>query len=148
VKGKPESDPKLITQGSDSPFVLDYLGCETTGQAMKRFNRDGKFHIGRWTNPEDRVSWNLLVSQPGHYRLRLRYAARAESAGRKYVVEIGEQRLQNSVETTGDWYQYKTFDLGTVTLARSGPLKVVIRPAEAGKENLMYFESLTLHPVE
>jgi alpha-L-fucosidase len=146
VKGKPESDPKLITQGSDSPFVLDYLGCETTGQAMKRFNRDGKFHIGRWTNPEDRVSWNLLVSQPGRYRLRLRYAARAASAGRKYVVEIGEQHLQNSIETTGNWYQYKTFDLGTVTLAKSGPLKVVIRPAGAGKENLMYFESLTLAP--
>jgi alpha-L-fucosidase len=146
VKGKPESEPKLITQGSDSPFVLDYLGCETAGRAMKRFNRDGKFHIGRWTNPQDQVSWNLLVSQPGRYRLRLRYAAREASARRKYVVEIGEQRLQNSVETTGDWYQYKTFELGTVTLAKNGPLKVVIRPAEAGTENLMYFESLTLEP--
>jgi alpha-L-fucosidase len=146
VKGKPESEPKLITQGSDSPFLLDYLGCQTAGRAMKRFNRDGRFHIGQWTNPQDQVSWNLLVSQPGRYRLRMRYAARPASAGRKYVVDIGEQRVQRTVEATGDWYQYKVFDLGRVTLAKSGPLKVMIRPAEAGKENLMYFESLTLEP--
>ena len=146
VKGKPEAEPKPITQGSDSPFHLDYAGCETAGRAMKRFNRDGKFHIGRWTNPEDQVSWRLLVSQPGRYRLRVRYAAREESAGRKYAVELGEQRLENTVEATGDWYQYKSFELGIVTLANKGPLRVLIRPAEAGKQNLMYFESLTLEP--
>ena len=146
VKGKLESEPKLLTQGSDSSFVLDYMGCQTAGRAAKRFNRDGRFHIGQWTNPEDRVSWNLLVSQPGRYRLRMRYAARAASAGRKYVVDIGGQQAPGTVEATGDWYQYKVFDLGTVTLARNGPLMVVIRPAETGTENLMYFESLTLEP--
>jgi alpha-L-fucosidase len=146
VKGKPEAEPKPITQGSDSPFHLDYLGCETAGRAMKRFNRDGRFHIGRWTNPEDQVSWGLLVSQPGRYRLRIRYAARAAWAGRKYVVELGAQRMENTVEETGDWYQYKSFDLGMVTLAAKGALRVAIRPAAAGKENLMYLESLTLEP--
>ena len=146
VKGKPEAEPKLITQGSDSPFHLDYLSCETAGRAMKRFNRDGRFHIGRWTNPEDQVSWNLLVSQPGRYRLRVQYAARAEWAGRKYVIDLGEQRLEKTVQATGDWYQYKAYELGMVTLPRRGPLKVILRPAAAGKENLMYFESLTLEP--
>jgi hypothetical protein len=66
--------------------------------------------------------------------------------GAEVQVEIGEQRVQGTVEATGDWYQYREFELGTVTLAKKGPLKVVIRPAEAGKENLMYFESLTLEP--
>jgi len=146
VKGKPEAEPTLIVQGSDSPFRLDYLGCETAGRAMKRFNRDGRFHIGRWTSPEDRVSWNLLVSQPGRYRLRVRYAARAASAGRKYAVELGEQRLEYRVEATGGWYQYKGFELGAITLAKKGPVTVVIRPADAGPQNLMYFESLTLEP--
>ena len=62
------------------------------------------------------------------------------------MVHIGEQRVEGMVEATGDWYQYKLFELGTVTLARSGSLQVVIQPAEAGKENLMYFESLILEP--
>ena len=62
------------------------------------------------------------------------------------MVELGEQRLENTVEATGDWYQYKEFELGKVTLSKRGPLKVVIRPAEVGWENLMYFESITLEP--
>ena len=31
VKGKPESEPKPITQGSDSPFHLDYPGLRDRG---------------------------------------------------------------------------------------------------------------------
>ena len=146
VKGKPEAEPKLIAQGSDSPFHLDTLGCETAGRAMKRFNRDGGYHIGRWTNPEDQVSWNLAVSQPGRYRMRVRYAANPAWAGRKYLVELGDQRVAHAVEATGDWYQYRDFQLGTVILAKTGPLKVAIRPAEAGREPLMFLESLTLEP--
>ena len=33
-----------------------------------------------------------------------------------------------------------------VTLAQKGPLRVEIHPAEAAKETLMYFDSLTLEP--
>jgi alpha-L-fucosidase len=147
VAGKPEAEPRVFTQGSDSPFHLDYLNCETKGRAMKRFNRDGGFHIGRWTFPADQVRWNLLVSQPGPYRLRVRYAARAGWAGRKYVVELGGRKIEGVVQTTGDWYQYRTFDLGTVTLQPKGLLAVSMHPTEAGRENLMYFESLWLEPV-
>ena len=115
---------------------------------MKRFNRDGLFHIGRWTNPQDQVSWNLWVSQPGRYRLKMRYAAKAEWAGRKYVIQVGDQKVEGRVKATGDWYAYKSFDAGVVTLARNGPVKVVIHPAAAGTETLMYFESLILDPEE
>ncbi len=87
------------------------------------------------------------MSQPGRYRLTVRYAARAGWAGRKYVVEFGDQKVNGVVQTTGDWYQYKSFDLGAVLLGRKGPLRVVIHPAEAGHQNLMYFESLRLQPI-
>lgn len=146
VAGKPEAEPVPLTQGSDSPFQLDSVNCRTAGGALKRFNRDGKFHIGRWTKPEDRAAWDLLVSQPGRYRARIRYAASQEWAGRKYVIQVGDQLLEKTVEPTGDWYAYKSFDLGVVTLPRKGPLRVIIRPAQAAEQNLMYFESLSLEP--
>jgi alpha-L-fucosidase len=146
VSGTPEASPHPITQGSDSPFRLDSANGHTAGGAMKRFNRDGRFHIGRWTRPEDQASWDLLISQPGRYRVRIRYAARPASAGRRYVVELGDQRLERTVEATGEWYAYKSLDLGIVSLPRKGPLHVAIRPAEAATDNLMYFESLSLEP--
>ncbi len=146
VAGKPEAVLDPVTQGSDSPFHLDMVNGQTAGGAMKRFNRDGKFHIGRWSKPEDQASWDLLVSQPGRYRARIRYAARQEWAGRKFVIELGGQRLEKAVAATGDWYEYKSFDVGLVTLPKKGALRVAIHPAEAGKDNLMYFDSLTLEP--
>lgn len=146
VAGTPTAATTYVTQGSDSPFHLDFQNGRTSGGAMKRFNRDGRFHIGRWTKPEDRVTWNLLVSQPGRYRVSVRYAAKPEWAGRKYLVQYGSEILTGTVQATGEWYQYKSFEIGSVTLARKGPLAIVMRPAEAASENLMYFEALRLEP--
>lgn len=69
----PRTDPPLLNQGSDSAFNLDYLSAVTTGKAVKRFNRDGRFHISKWTEPGDSASWNLLVSQTETYRVRIRF---------------------------------------------------------------------------
>ena len=146
LNGRPEVEPVIVTQGSDSPFQLDSINGQTKGQAMKRFNRDGKFHIGKWTAPSDQATWNLLVSQTGRYRVRIRYAAKPEWAGRKFAVQLGNGDLTGTVQATGEWYTYKTFDLGTVTIARKGPLTVTVHPADKRPANLMYFESLTLEP--
>ena len=62
------------------------------------------------------------------------------------MVQVGDQLLEKTVEPTGDWYAYKSFDLGVVNLPRKGPLRVIIRPAQAAGQNLMYFESLSLEP--
>jgi len=147
VSGQPNTDPALITQGSDSAFELDYLSAVTAGKAVKRFNRDGKFHISKWTGPEDSITWRLLVSQAGTYKVSISYAARQEWGQSKYVVAIGPQSLTAAVEPTGDWYQYKTFDLGVVKINKAGEYKVAIRPAAASDHYLMYFQSLALEPV-
>ncbi len=41
-------------------FNLDYLTAVTSGNAKKRFNRDGGFHIAKWTTPEDSATWYSL----------------------------------------------------------------------------------------
>jgi alpha-L-fucosidase len=147
LAGRPRVDPPVVSQGSDSAFDLDYLRAVTAGKAVKRFNREGRFHISKWTGPGDSVSWRVLVSQAGAYRVRIRYAARKEWARARYVVAVGPESLNAAVETTGDWYQYKSFDLGAVKLARAGPYTVTIRPAAASDHYLMYFQSLALEPV-
>ena len=80
-------DPPIVTQGSDAPFELDYLKAVTAGRAVKRFNRAGKFHISKWTGPQDSVTWHLLVSQTGRYKVTIRYSAPSAWANRKYIVD-------------------------------------------------------------
>jgi alpha-L-fucosidase len=146
LAGKPEVEPPILTQSSDAAFELDYMTASTAGKTAKRFNRDGKFHISKWTGPGDSATWRLLISQAGKYQVRIRYAARTEWAGAKYVVDVGPHSLTGAVERTGDWYSYRTFELGTVSIAKAGEYAVSIRPAADSDRNLMYFQSLVLEP--
>jgi len=140
-------DLPIVTQGSDSPFQLDYMNGSTAGKAWKRFNRKGGFFISKWTGPADSVTWNLLVSQTGKYRVRITYAARAEWQGGKYMLTIGPQSLAEVVEQTGDDFDYKTLDLGTITLPQAGPISVRIQPAANYEHDLMQFQTLELSPI-
>ena len=143
----PEVAPAIITQGSDAPFELDYLEAVTSGKAVKRFNRDGKFHIAKWTGPGDTVTWHLLVSQTGQYRITIHYACPADWAGGEYEIRIGNEAMRGKVQATGEGYQYRSFDLGSLSLARAGEYDVVIRPTAELPHYLMYLQSLVLEPV-
>ncbi len=147
LTARPQVERQVITQGSDASFELDYLKAVTSGKAVKRFNRDGKFHISKWTGPGDAVTWHLLVSQTGMYKVRIRYAAPPEWAGSKYEIRIGSNPVSGVVQATGEGYQYRVFDLGTLNLPRVGEYDVAIRPAAELSHYLMYFESIVLDPV-
>ena len=70
MAGPLKVDPPLVTAGSDAPFHLDCMNGVTAGKAVKRFNRKGGFFISKWTSPEDSVTWHLLVSQTGSYKVQ------------------------------------------------------------------------------
>jgi alpha-L-fucosidase len=146
LSGPPRVDPPIITQDTESPFELDSQLAVTSGKAVKRFNRDGKFHIAKWTGPADAITWHLLVSQAGEYHVRIRYSARNESNGNRFQVTVGGQTLTGTVAETGDGYQYRTFDLGAVKLEKAGSYTVRIQPATESGRNLMFFQSLDLVP--
>jgi len=147
MAGPLKVDPPLVIAGSDAPFHLDYMNGVTAGKALKRFNRKGGFFISKWTSPEDSITWHLLVSQTGNYRVQVKYAARAELQGGKYSLTIGPQSLTGVVERTGEDFDYKTLDLGTLKLPQAGPVTVRIQPAGSYDHDLMQFQSLELDPI-
>jgi alpha-L-fucosidase len=140
-------EPAMVTAATDLPMHLDCMNSATAGKAIKRFNRKGNFFISKWIAPGDSATWRLLVSQTGNYKVQLTYAARAEWKGGKYSIRIGTQTLNGTVEDTGEDFNYKTFDLGTISLPRAGPITVRIQPAESYEHDLMQFQSLDLSPV-
>jgi len=146
LDGSPQVDPPTITQGSDASFELDYISAVTAGKAVKRFNREGKFHIAKWTNPNDSITWHLLVSQVGEYHVSIRYSARQESKDAKFVVDAGGQSVSGIVVATGEGYQYQSFDLGKIRFSKAGRYTVQIKPSASYEHNLMYFQSLELVP--
>jgi hypothetical protein len=89
----------------------------------------------------------LLVSITGSYKVSIRYAAQEEWAGSKYQVAVGPQSLTSGVEPTGNWFQYKKFELGTVNIPKAGEYTVKMSPVGTYDHDLMYFQSVILDPV-
>ena len=144
VSGAPDVTPPVVGQGADGTALLDFVHAVTGGKTVKRFNRRGRFHISKWTESADTVTWHIEVSVPGTFVVRITYAALAAWAGRDYVVSVGDAQLACQVAHTGDWYTYQTLDVGTVTLATPGRYTLTIQPASGGAEDLMYLQAVQL----
>ncbi len=147
IRGVPEVDPAMVTQGNDGAFRLDYMTAVTSGRAVKRFNRVGKFHISKWKGPEDKITWHVEITNPGEFEVKITYAAMKERAGAPYVIKSGNAEVIGTVETTGDWYEYKTFSLGTLELPKAGAQTIEIRPRHELPEDMMYFKEIELRPM-
>ena len=148
LAGTPRVDPPVVSQASDGTIALDYIRAITGGSAVKRFNRKGKFHISKWTTPEDTIVWHVDVVTPGRFKVKITYAANTEWSGQPYVVQVGQTELEAAVQPTGKPYEYKTFSLGTVEIKQPGHHQLLIRPAKKLDNDLMYFRALELVPVE
>lgn len=142
----PKVDPPVVTL-QDGVLRMDYMKANTAGRAVKRYNRRGAFHISKWTGPADTATWYVRVPKAGTYSVRVRYAARPEWVGGTYSIAIADKSVSGSVEATGDWYEYRDFDLGKIDIPAAGRRIVTIRPAAELGHYLMYFEALELSPV-
>lgn len=146
IEGTPEVEPPVTVQEGESAVTLDHITAVTAGKAVKRFNRRGRFHISKWMTPEDTATWQVRIRKPGRYLVKIEYAAQQEWAGGDYQVSVDEQLLSATVEHTGDWYEYKQFEIGTVDLGEAGQHELTIRPRAETDHYLMYFKLLRLEP--
>ena len=136
----------VVSRAADGSYLLNFEDAITRGRAVKRFNRKGGYHISGWESRDDSVSWNLEVPEPGSYRLGITYSALPSWAGQKFRVEAAGKAVESETAATGDWYDYKTFYLGRVTLDGGERQVLKVSPAGPVQDYLMYFKEITLEP--
>ncbi len=140
-------DPSVVAQGDDGTISPDYLNAITTGKTVKRYGTINRFHIAKWTGPEDTVSWNIQVDKAGTYTAGISYAAVEMQEGRPYIVSLGGDSIEKTVRNTGNkWYKYETFPVGSFDIEKPGRYTLTIRPKDSGTTSLMYLKSITLTP--
>ena len=155
IAGKPEGDPPVVVQEGDSPINLTTVTAVTAGEAIKYYNHLGGYHVSRWHDPQDSVTWGMRIDQPGRYQVWITYAAEAEWEGGKYQVSVGSASFETTVVNTGAFcfdeglpcktgYEYRAFNIGTVDLSQAGEYKLTIRPTSEAGHYLMYLRSIEL----
>jgi alpha-L-fucosidase len=147
LDGSPDIDPPVILPQKNGHIQFDYITARTFGKTKKRYNRKGKFHISKWQSPQDYVSWNFKLSKPGTYKVLMTYTSQPYSVGKKVHLQSGKNNLDFKFNSTGEWYDFKTESCGEMTFA-PGEHTLSIRPGQRDKEDLFYFKSVELVPLQ
>ena len=109
-----------------------------------------KYNIVDWTPFHRDIVKELsdACQKAGKYAIKIRYAAANAWKDGNYVITVGTHQLKSPVKPTGDAYQYQTFDAGSIVFPKAGQYKLQLNPAETLNHYLMYFDSLTLEPLQ
>lgn len=105
--------------------------------------------LGWWGNPDDWAEWAVQVAKPGKFHVTALVAAQATGGAFTVAARSGavtSDSVQGSVPNTGSYFNYKTIDLGTLTLTQAGKTMISVHPVAAGWPG-MNLKSLTLTPL-
>ncbi|WP_276482161.1 alpha-L-fucosidase [Paraflavitalea pollutisoli] len=134
IQGAMTIEPYSVKQEADGRVVL---GAETAdihnqpgeSSAMTEGNWDNR-NIGYWTSAASWVSWKVEFAKAGTYTLKAVAGTPAEASA--FNVQIGNQTIDATVRSTGDYNQYNEVVLGTVTIDKPGLHTVTLKPDPAG----------------
>ncbi|MGB8479305.1 MAG: hypothetical protein WCE63_10740, partial [Acidobacteriaceae bacterium] len=158
IAGTPEVDPPVVEVNEHSAILLTPGTAVPAGKAIKYYTPLGGYHISKWKDPQDSVTWQIKINDPHKYQVWVHYASTAQFRdGTKFQVSVGSATLEETVADTTlycfgpgvsceEGYQYHTFNIGTVDLPKAGSYGLTIKPTAAGPE-MMYLQWIQLTPL-
>ena len=136
--------PKRIQQAKDGTIVLPARDVVIHGTTV-RYEPD-KNTIGYWFKREDWVSWDLEVTVPGTFVLEVLQGCGSDSAGSHYTVEIADQKLQDKVQDTGSFHDFRLRKVGDVKIEKPGNYTLSVRVDDKPGRAVMDLRAVTLTP--
>ncbi|MEK7474749.1 MAG: alpha-L-fucosidase [Candidatus Coatesbacteria bacterium] len=149
IKGAPDIEPQRLKQNDDGTIRLGAADATIKGSQARYESSAGKDCIGFWTDPKDRVEWEVEVAKPGRFTAAITYACEKDTAGAECTVEIGGTRTKLVVKdtgATGSWTSFVTEPLGEFTL-KAGRRKVVVAPVKMPGYAVMNLRSIVITPL-
>jgi hypothetical protein len=132
--------------GPDGQIQLAAASATLHGPGLRYGNGNTSDQIGAWKELNEWVSWDFEAAE-GTYNVDLDYACDGKSAGSKYVLSIGTNRMSGSVSDSGGWQHFTTLRLGQVRLG-AGLQSLRIKPNTKPGVGVMDLRSVTLTPVK
>lgn len=144
-EGVIDANPMMRLAAKDYNNVFRAFDGVIHGSTLRYdVGKKGKDGVLDWTNPEDWISWDFRVSDPGEYRLEMNYGAIPEAEGNTYCVTVGDASIKAEVNNTGNQYKFETYPIGTVNIPSAGVYTISVKPDTIKGGALMYLRSVVL----
>jgi len=158
VEKAPEPPPAnpADTKPSDPPpapgeaITVKAAKAEVHGDGAKyeppdKTGIDYRDNIGFWHGADTYVTWDATVPEPGTYEVHVTYSRDKIDKPGEYTVEIAGRKLKAKAEATGGWAQFVSRKIGSVSIAKAGPVTITVRPVMMPKGGgLMNLQAVTL----
>jgi hypothetical protein len=118
----------------------------TVSGGPKLENKGGITNVGHWMSIDGLVQWKTNLPARGTYRVIAMVACEARSEGAEIVVDVGPQRANAVIPSTGSWDRFIALDLGPVILRQPGELPVTVRALRKPRYAVMNLREIRLVP--
>ncbi len=145
LNGQPEVDATVmscIQPGADGALQLKAVDATVNGNTAKL----EESHIGLWTVASDFVAWKAMVTKPGTYAVSLEYACLPTSENSEFEIAIGTAKIAGKIAATGGWRDFKTVNLGEITLDQPGIVEATVKATKKPGLAVMNLRSVRLTP--
>ena len=147
IEGEPDVD-NTIRPLADGSIDLAAAFASLHGKSAEYESDKRKNCIGKWTNAEDWVSWEMRVAQPGNYRVQAEYACPDDSAGSQVAFGVGQNQVAGTVEKTGSWEKFETREIGSIQVDSTQPVQFEVCVKSMPGGAVMNLRSVKLVPVK
>ncbi|HLH54195.1 MAG TPA: carbohydrate-binding domain-containing protein, partial [Verrucomicrobiae bacterium] len=135
----------VVEPTPNGQLLLSAAGAEIHGEKLNTEDRDGQINLGFWDNAAEWVSWMMRVPKPGKYNVSASIATVNEGA--QVFIQSGSATLSKTIESTGDWGNFKTFQLGQLNISEPGGQLLSLRPKDPSSWKPINLRTIRLEPV-
>ncbi|HUE74798.1 MAG TPA: sulfatase [Pirellulaceae bacterium] len=134
-------------QADDGTVTIPARSALVHGEQLRYEPLPHKNTLGYWSNADDWASFEFELKQPGTFEAELLVGCGTGSGGSTAVVQIGEQKLEFTVQETGGFQQFQPLSIGRVTLKAAGRHSLAVRCLRKPGPAVMDLREVRLKPV-
>jgi arylsulfatase A-like enzyme len=144
-----QPNPKYVPnpQAADGIVTLPAKTADVHGLQLRFEPSPHKNTLGCWFRVEDSASWEFEVTKPGTFRVEVLQGCGTGQGGSTVEVTVAGQTNSFVVEDTGHFQNFKSRDIGSVRIDKSGRFTLAIQPKTKAKAAVMDVRQVRLLPV-
>lgn len=143
---RPNPDYLPVRQSDDGIVTLPARRADVHGVMLRYEPLPHKNTVGYWVRPDDWVSWEFQLRQPGEFDVEILQGCGNGSGGSKIELRIADKAVTTTVQETGGFQKFVARNIGSIVLQNTGSWTLEVKCLEKTGLAVMDLREVRLIP--